>query len=144
MRKCAHSLQNFETSETTVEFSRKQKTYACFVQRISCFVAIWQFTSRKYKPSFKPVNPALQLVEMIIQHQVQPIVNMPDLKNQFRMGNCSICRVTCRTAWIACKQPYCYNCGREHLRQLLMENAQGEPSADQEIQMALETQPQIL
>ncbi|KAI6661758.1 hypothetical protein LOD99_9892 [Oopsacas minuta] len=64
---------------------------------------------------------------------------MTDLKSQFRKGHCLICKITSRTACLACQQPYCYNCGREHLRQLLMPNAQNEPShlVDEEIQSIL-------
>ena len=102
------------------------------------------FTSRKYTPSVKPVNPLRMSVEAIIQHQVQPIVKMPDLKSQIRMGNCPICKVTSRTACAACKQPYCYECGREHIKQLLMQNAQDETGTDQDILMELETHPQHL
>ena len=102
------------------------------------------FTSRKYTPSVNPVNPLRMSVEAIIQHQVQPIVKMPDLKSQIRMGNCPICKVTSRTACAACKQRYCYECGREHIKQLLMQNAQDETGTDQDILLELETHPQHL
>ena len=60
------------------------------------------FTSRRYTLSIKPVNPLRMSVDTIIQHQVQPIVIMPDLKSQIRMENCPICKVTSRPACEAC------------------------------------------
>ncbi|KAI6660747.1 hypothetical protein LOD99_10254 [Oopsacas minuta] len=64
---------------------------------------------------------------------------MTHLKSQFRKGHCQICKITSHTACLACQQPYCYDYGREHLRQLLIPNAQNEPShlADEEIQSIL-------
>ena len=102
------------------------------------------FTSRIYTPSVKPVNPSRMSVDAIIQHQVQPIVKMPELKSQIRMGNCPICKVTSRTACATCKQPYCYDCGREHIKQLLMQYAPDETATYQDILMELQTHPQCL
>ena len=76
------------------------------------------YTSRKTSPSIhepKVDQPALS-IDVITQHQIRPIVQIPDI--QCRMAKCQICNKTVRTACISCKQALCYNCGIQHQLEL--------------------------
>ena len=92
------------------------------------------YTSRKMTSSTKLSNPLLPIhsLNQIAQHQVQPAKNIPELAGK-GARRCVTCRQSRRTACIACKQYYCYECGREHLLDLLkhhtedvMETEQGQ------------------
>ena len=79
-------------------------------------------TSRKYQASNTGNHPTLliQSLELITQHQVQPIKNLlPDFATE--KGKCLICKTSQCTACMACKQVYCYTCGRQHLHEILLQ-----------------------
>ena len=124
MRKCVHPFQIFITSETTVELCRKQKTHTRMVQRICNFVPLLQFYFTKIYTICQTSQSITNVRRSDYTTSSATHCKMPVLKSQIRMGNCPICKVTSRTACAACKQPYYYDCGREHIMQPLMQNVQ--------------------
>ena len=96
--------------------SRRRYTLALFKESVILSLC-GRHTSRKYQASHTGNHPTLpiQSLELITQHQVQPIKNLlPDFATE--KG-----RTSSRTACMACKQIYCYTCGRQHLHEILLQ-----------------------
>ena len=74
---------------------------------------------------------------MITQHQIQPIKN---LKLEFHCDKgrcCKTCKTSQRTACMACKQIYCYECGRQHLHGLLLQHNTDKTSGEEKENLLL-------
>ena len=87
-----------------------------------------QYTSRRRKSSVKVTGSIIlphQGLKDISYHQILPISQIPDFQASTSTAKrCVKCTSLKRTACLACKQPYCYECGREHILDLLKQNQQ--------------------
>ena len=93
--------------------ARKRYTLAKFKESVILSLC-GRYTSRKLQASHTGNQPTLpiQSLELITQHQVQPIKNLlPDFPTD--KGRCLTCKTSQRTACMACKQVYCYTCGTQ-------------------------------
>ena len=91
------------------------------------------YTSRKMKASTKLSNPVLPIQSLaeIVQHQIQPTKAIPELEGK-EVGRCLTCKKPQRTACIICKQHYCYECGRQHLLDLLKHHTKDMMESEEE------------
>ena len=100
--------------------AQQRHTLAWFKECVVLFLC-GSYTSRNFTPSesVQVQHTQSNSLEAILKHQVQPIVNIPELTDTPRQGRCCLCKETKRTACIVCLQVYCYDRGRTHLKQLL-------------------------
>ena len=78
------------------------------------------FTSRKQTPSLnlsKPVLPTLTIRQATL-HQIKPVSQISGMVST--PSKCIGCGCLKRTACAICKLPYCYDCGVEHLNDILI------------------------
>ena len=105
--------------------ARKRYTLAAKFKESVILSLCGRYTSRKLQASHTGNQPTLpiQSLELITQHQVQTIKKnlLPDFPTD--KGRCLTCKTSQRTACMACKQVYCYTCGRQHLHELLLQHA---------------------
>ena len=84
------------------------------------------YTTRKRTYGSMPQTTTPQVghsLKAISKHQIQPIANIPEYQDKPKMGRCCVCSQPKRTACIACLKVYCYECGRQHLEQLMSQSS---------------------
>ena len=84
------------------------------------------YTARKKTYGSMPQTTTPQVghsLKAISKHQIQPIANIPEYQDKAKMGRCCLCNQPKRTACIACLKVYCYECGRQHLEQLMSQSS---------------------
>ena len=59
----------------------------------------------------------------ISSHQIQPMKSIQEFKDKPTQGRCTLCREIKRTACNGCLKVYCYDCGRQHLEQLMSQHS---------------------
>ena len=86
-----------------------------------------KYTSRRRTPFGSDKQTIIPQVshslQAIARHQVQSMVNIPAFQDKPKQARCSMCHQPKRTACIECLQVYCYDCGRQHLEQLLLQHS---------------------
>ena len=104
--------------------AKKRHTLAWFKECV--FLSLCgSYTSRKrtYGLVAQTTTSKVDLsLKAISNHQIQPAKSIPEFKNKLTQGRCSLCREMKRTACIACLKVYCYECGREHLEELISQH----------------------
>ena len=81
------------------------------------------FTIRKQAPAVKLSNPPLptQTILGATSHRVKPVSQISGMVSA--TARCVRCRVMKRTACVVCKIPYCYECGYDHMEEMLLKHA---------------------
>ena len=86
-----------------------------------------KYTSRRRTPFGSGKQTIIPQVghslQAIARHHVQSMVNIPAFQDKPEQARCSMCHQPKRTACIEFLQLYCYDCGRQHLEQLLLQHS---------------------
>ena len=93
--------------------AQKRHTLAWFKESVILSLC-GSYSSRKMR-SFGEVKPTPSIprersLQTITQHQIQPMVNIPEFEGKPTQGRCCVCNQPKRTACIACLHVYCYEC----------------------------------
>ena len=115
---------NLTTAQPMTASSISQQEVACGTDTLPLSPSVLFLSSLQINAGKQAIISQVgHSLQAITRHQIQSMVNIPAFQDKPKQARCSMCNQPKRTACIECLQVYCYDCGRQHLEQLLLQHS---------------------